>query len=72
MLSIPTIGIGAGSGTDGQVLVMQDLLGLSSDFKPKFVRKYLDGRSVLLDAFNAYASDVKNGNFPASDESYGQ
>ena len=71
-LSIPTIGIGAGARTDGQVLVMQDLLGLSSDFKPKFVRKYLDGRSVLLNAFNAYASDVKNGSFPASDESYGQ
>ena len=71
-LSIPTIGIGAGAGTDGQVLVMQDLLGLSSDFKPKFVRKYLDGRSVLLDAFNAYASDVKNGSFPASEESYHQ
>jgi len=71
-LNIPTIGIGAGAGTDGQVLVMQDLLGLSSDFKPKFVRKYLDGRSVLLDAFNAYASDVKNGSFPAADESYQQ
>jgi len=71
-LSIPTIGIGAGAGTDGQVLVMQDLLGLSSDFKPKFVRKYLDGRSVLLDAFNAYAHDVKDGSFPAADESYGQ
>ncbi len=71
-LNIPTIGIGAGAGTDGQVLVMQDLLGLSSDFKPKFVRKYLDGRSVLLKAFNAYASDVKSGSFPAADESYGQ
>ena len=71
-LSIPTIGIGAGAGTDGQVLVMQDLLGLSSDFKPKFVRKYLDGRAVLLNAFNAYASDVKNGSFPASEESYHQ
>ena len=71
-LTIPTIGIGAGARTDGQVLVMQDLLGLSSDFRPKFVRQYLDGRSVLLDAFNAYASDVKNGQFPAADESYGQ
>jgi len=71
-LNIPTIGIGAGAGTDGQVLVMQDLLGLSSDFKPKFVRKYLDGRSVLLDAFNAYAHDVKDGSFPAANESYGQ
>jgi 3-methyl-2-oxobutanoate hydroxymethyltransferase len=71
-LNIPTIGIGAGARTDGQVLVMQDLLGLSNDFKPKFVRNYIDGRSVLLDAFNAYASDVKTGNFPAPDESYGQ
>jgi len=71
-LRIPTIGIGAGSGTDGQVLVMQDLLGLSSDFKPKFVRQYLDGRKLWQDAFNAYASDVKSGQFPAADESYGQ
>jgi len=72
LLTIPTIGIGAGARTDGQVLVMQDLLGLSSDFRPKFVRQYIDGRSVLLDAFNAYANDVKNGQFPAADESYGQ
>ena len=71
-LTIPTIGIGAGSGTDGQVLVMQDLLGLSSDFKPKFVRTYLDGRQLRQDAFNAYASDVKSGQFPAADESYQQ
>jgi 3-methyl-2-oxobutanoate hydroxymethyltransferase len=72
LLDIPTIGIGAGAGTDGQVLVMQDLLGLSSDFKPKFVRKYLDGRKLWKDAFNAYASDVKSGHFPTADESYGQ
>ena len=71
-LTIPTIGIGAGAGTDGQVLVMQDLLGLSSDFKPKFVRTYLDGKRLWRDAFNAYASDVKSGHFPAADESYGQ
>jgi 3-methyl-2-oxobutanoate hydroxymethyltransferase len=70
-LKIPTIGIGAGARTDGQVLVMQDLLGLSSDFKPKFVRSYIDGRAVFLDAFNAYTEDVKSGNFPAPDESYG-
>jgi 3-methyl-2-oxobutanoate hydroxymethyltransferase len=69
-LGIPTIGIGAGAGTDGQVLVMQDLLGLSNDFKPRFVRKYLDGRAALLDAFNAYADDVKKGHFPAADESF--
>jgi 3-methyl-2-oxobutanoate hydroxymethyltransferase len=72
MLSIPTIGIGAGAHTDGQVLVMQDLLGLSSDFKPKFVRSYLDGRRLWREAFNAYASDVKSGQFPAAEESYGQ
>ena len=70
LLTIPTIGIGAGAQTDGQVLVMQDLLGLSSDFKPKFVRKYLDGKRLWRDAFNAYASDVKSGQFPAADESY--
>ena len=72
LLAIPTIGIGAGARTDGQVLVMQDLLGLSSDFKPKFVRSYLDGKRLWRDAFNAYASDVKSGQFPAADESYGQ
>ncbi len=71
-LSIPTIGIGAGPETDGQVLVMQDLLGLSSNFKPKFVRKYMDGKAAWLSAFNAYASDVKSGRFPTADESYGQ
>ena len=72
LLDIPTIGIGAGVHMDGQVLVMQDLLGLSADFKPVFVRQYLDGRSVWRDAFNAFASDVKNGHFPTADESYGQ
>ena len=71
-LEIPTIGIGAGVHTDGQVLVMQDLLGLSADFQPKFVRRYLAGRQLWRDAFNAYTSDVKNGHFPAADESYGQ
>ncbi len=71
-LSIPTIGIGAGPHTDGQVLVMQDLLGLSSDFKPRFVRRYLDGKRLWQEAFNAYASDVKNGSFPAAEESFEQ
>ena len=72
MLSIPTIGIGAGPGTDGQVLVMQDLLGLNGDFRPRFVRQYIDGRQLWQDAFNAYARDVKKGDFPSIDESYGQ
>ncbi len=71
-LTIPTIGIGAGPHTDGQVLVMQDMLGLSSDFKPRFVRKYLDGKKLWQEAFNAYACDVKNGSFPAAEESFEQ
>lgn len=71
-LEIPTIGIGAGPHTDGQVLVMQDLLGLSGEFKPRFVRKYLDGKRLWQEAFNAYANDVKSGNFPAAEESYGE
>ncbi len=71
-LQIATIGIGAGAQTDGQVLVMQDLLGLSADFKPKFVRRYLDGQQLWLDAFNRYATDVRRGRFPLADESYSQ
>ena len=69
-LTIPTIGIGAGAQTDGQVLVMQDMLGLNSDFRPKFVRRYLDGSVQWLDAFNRYAHDVRTGTFPASEERY--
>ncbi len=69
-LVISTIGIGAGSQTDGQVLVMQDLLGLSPDFKPKFVRTYMDGYSLYLDAFNTFAHDVRSGAFPSVDECY--
>lgn len=69
-LTIPTIGIGAGAHTDGQVLVMQDLLGLNTDFRPKFVRRYLDSNTQWLDAFNRYARDVRDGTFPASEEHY--
>jgi 3-methyl-2-oxobutanoate hydroxymethyltransferase len=69
-LRIPTIGIGAGADTDGQVLVMHDLLGLNPDFKPKFVRRYLDGNQLWLDAFNQYARDVRAGSFPAREERY--
>lgn len=71
-LGIPTIGIGAGPETDGQVLVMQDLLGLSGEFKPRFVRQYLDGKRLWQNAFNTYARDVKNGSFPSAEESYTQ
>jgi 3-methyl-2-oxobutanoate hydroxymethyltransferase len=69
-LAIPTIGIGAGPCTDGQVLVLQDLWGIGSERAPRFVRKYLDGDSVLTDALNRYDSDVKGGVFPGSAESY--
>lgn len=69
-LSIPTIGIGAGVHTSGQVLVLQDLLGCSKDFNPKFLRKYLDGFSVIKSALNNYTLDVKEEKFPSDKESY--
>ena len=69
-LDISTIGIGAGLETDGQVLVMHDLLGLSVDFRPKFVRRYLEGHQLFLGALNQYTKDVREGEFPASGERY--
>ena len=68
-LAIPTIGIGAGPDTDGQVLVLHDLLGLNKDFNPKFVRKYLNGYEEILSALNNYTRDVKDNNFPSEEES---
>lgn len=70
MLRIPTIGIGAGSGTDGQVLVMQDMLGINQGFSPKFLRRYADVGSVIKQAVGNYVSDVKSVAFPNSDEQY--
>jgi 3-methyl-2-oxobutanoate hydroxymethyltransferase len=69
-LRIPTIGIGAGPGCDGQILVLQDLLGLNPDFQPKFVRRYFDGAGGVLDALAEYDRDVKAGAFPRAGESY--
>lgn len=69
-LDIITIGIGAGNDTDGQVLVLQDLLGLASNFRPKFVRRYLDGRGLILDALDRFADDVRKADFPAPEERY--
>lgn len=63
-ISIPTIGIGAGSGCDGQVLVYQDLLGMYSDFTPKFVKRYVNMGALIKEAFEQYSSEVKNGIFP--------
>jgi 3-methyl-2-oxobutanoate hydroxymethyltransferase len=68
-LTIPTIGIGAGPDTDGQVLVLHDLLGLNKDFHPKFVRQYLNGYEEILAALNNYTKDIKHNNFPSKEES---
>ncbi|HUU44327.1 MAG TPA: 3-methyl-2-oxobutanoate hydroxymethyltransferase [Acidobacteriota bacterium] len=67
---IPTIGIGAGAGCDGQILVTNDLLGLFPDFKPKFVRRYADLTDVMRTAFERYRDDVRARRFPGADESY--
>ena len=68
-LHIPVIGIGAGA-ADGQVLVVNDMLGLTADFHPKFVRRYADLRTTMTDAINQYVADVKAAAFPSADESY--
>ena len=70
-LSIPTIGIGAGPKTDGQILVLQDLLGMNKEFKPKFLRQYLKGYPLLREALQSYDHQVKRGEFPSKKESYG-
>lgn len=67
-----TIGIGGGAGCDGQVLVIQDLLGMSGDFQPKFVRRYAELGQIMGDALRAYDRDVKSGAFPSASESYGK
>ena len=69
-LTIPTIGIGAGNGCDGQILVYQDLLGMFSDFTPKFVKKYANVGEIIKDAFSAYIEDVKQGAFPEKKHEY--
>lgn len=69
-VGIATIGIGAGKGCNGQVLVYQDLLGMFSDFTPKFVKKYADVGSVMNRAFETYISDLDNGTFPEEKHTY--
>ena len=69
-LEIPTIGIGAGRHVDGQVLVLQDLLGVTTAFRPKFVRTWLDGSTLIRGALQAYHRDVVDGSFPNGEESY--
>jgi 3-methyl-2-oxobutanoate hydroxymethyltransferase len=69
-LEIPTIGIGGGGDCDGQVLVTHDMLGITKDFHPRFLRRYVELFDVIQNATEAYISDVKSGNFPNDNEQY--
>ena len=69
-LSIPTIGIGAGKYCDGQVLVMHDMLGINTEFKPRFLRQYLKLHDTITDAVQQYIKDVKSQDFPSEQEQY--
>jgi 3-methyl-2-oxobutanoate hydroxymethyltransferase len=69
-LSIPTIGIGAGKYTSGQILVLHDMLGLTKAFNPKFLKKFLDGENLIKTAIAKYDSEIKNIEFPSEKESY--
>lgn len=69
-ISIPTIGIGAGAGCDGQILVYQDMLGMFSDFTPKFVKKYANVGEMMTQAFRDYIAEVQEGTFPAPEHTF--
>ncbi|MCD6502240.1 3-methyl-2-oxobutanoate hydroxymethyltransferase, partial [bacterium] len=69
-VDVPIIGIGAGSACDGQILVVNDLLGLFDEFKPRFVRRYANLSENITEAVVKYIEDVKNGSFPDESESY--
>ena len=69
-VSIPVVGVGAGLDVDGQALVFQDMLGFSTDFKPKFVRTYMNGADLIKDAVNHFTADVHAGAFPSAKETY--
>jgi 3-methyl-2-oxobutanoate hydroxymethyltransferase len=69
-LHIPTIGIGAGRDCDGQVLVMHDMLGITTEFKPRFLRQYLNLNETITHAVQQYISDVKDKDFPSENEQY--
>ncbi len=71
-LAIPTIGIGAGGGCDGQVLVIHDMLGLNKEFNPRFLRRYADLNSGMTEAVQQYIKDVKSKDFPNEEEQYGK
>ena len=69
-LRIPIIGIGAGGGVDGQVLVIHDMLGINKGFSPRFLRRYADLHEVMTGAVTSYVEDVKSGDFPNESEQY--
>jgi len=69
-LTIPIIGIGAGNGVDGQVLVTHDMVGMTFEFNPRFLRRYLDMYTEMTKAFHQYIDDVKSGDFPSDKEQY--
>jgi len=69
-ISIPVIGIGAGNGVDGQVLVIHDMLGMTHEFNPRFLRRYADLHTEMTKAFENYRDDVKSKSFPSDDEQY--
>ena len=70
LISIPTIGIGAGNETDGQILVWHDLLGMQDEFKPRFVKQYAHVKSMMLGAINTYIEQVKQSEFPSLEYAY--
>ena len=69
-ISIPVIGIGAGGGVDGQVLVIHDMLGMNNEFSPRFLRRYLDLYDQMTKAIGQYVTDVKSKDFPNANEQY--
>lgn len=70
MVSIPIIGIGAGNGVDGQVLVVHDMLGINNEFNPRFLRKYNNLHEQMMQSFQSYIQDVRSGDFPNESEQY--
>ncbi|MDE6651266.1 MAG: 3-methyl-2-oxobutanoate hydroxymethyltransferase, partial [Paramuribaculum sp.] len=69
-VSCPVIGIGAGNGVDGQILVFQDMIGMNNGFSPKFLRRYADLATVITDGLGKYVADVKSSDFPNAQEQY--
>jgi 3-methyl-2-oxobutanoate hydroxymethyltransferase len=69
-LHIPVIGIGAGSGVDGQVLVLHDMLGMTHEFNPRFLRRYMSLFESMTNAIGQYISDIKSSEFPNNEEQY--